>query len=268
MYVVAAQSAGLAAPHSGFAAAGAFDTYNYERAYTKVTTTNAPLDFGVSAAGNLAYVGGGMVFKDGVFVGTAPQITQHPVSQSVVAGQSASFTVAATGTGLTYQWFSNAGGNTSFVAISGAISQSYIVANAAVGMSGTTYDCVVTGDTAPSATSNAAALTVASTADTVAPAMPGQLAIAGLGYRLSWQAASDDVAVAGYEVSLDGGASYVPVGNVLFYDVTNRAVGTTDQVRVRAFDAAGNRSVPLAGAVQLATSGAVVTSAQITITLV
>jgi hypothetical protein len=38
-------------------------------------------------------------------------ITTHPASLSVCAGTSASFSVAATGTNLTYQWYKGATGN-------------------------------------------------------------------------------------------------------------------------------------------------------------
>src|SRR5947209_16609005 len=50
----------------------------------------------------------------------APSITTQPASQTVTAGQTASFSVAATGTApLSYQWQKNS------VAISGATSPSY-----------------------------------------------------------------------------------------------------------------------------------------------
>jgi hypothetical protein len=88
--------------------------------------------------------------------------------------------------------------------------------------------------------------------DTTGPTMAGSIAVSNQsqsGYTLAWQAATDDIAVAGYEVSIDGGASYTNVGNVLTYAVSGRPASTTDQVRVRAYDAASNRSpTPLSGA--------------------
>lgn len=44
---------------------------------------------------------------------TAPAITQQPQSATVVAGQSATLAVSATGTDLTYQWFRGPSGSTS-----------------------------------------------------------------------------------------------------------------------------------------------------------
>jgi hypothetical protein len=83
--------------------------------------------------------------------------------------------------------------------------------------------------------------------DTVPPTLTGQVMVSALtstSYTLGWPAATDNVAVTAYEVSLDAGASYTSMGNVLGASVTGRAAGTTDQVRVRARDAYGNASSP------------------------
>ena len=62
--------------------------------------------------------------------------------------------------------------------------------------------------------------------------------------------------VTSYERSLDAGASWVNVGNVLSVGISGRTPGTTDQVRIRASDAAGNvSSPPLAAAVALPVPG-------------
>ena len=97
--------------------------------------------------------------------GTAPSISTQPTNQSVTAPAAATFTVVATGTGtLTYQWQRNPLGSGAFADISGATSASYTTpATTVTGGSANntdTYRCVVTGDTAPAATSNAATLTV------------------------------------------------------------------------------------------------------------
>ena len=82
-----------------------------------------------------------------------PAITVHPVSQTVCAGSSVTFTVSATGTApLSYQWRKNG------VNISGATSASYTITSAATGDAGS-YTCVVS-NSGGSATSNAATLTV------------------------------------------------------------------------------------------------------------
>jgi hypothetical protein len=69
---------------------------------------------------------------------TAPQIITQPASQTVTAGQSATFTVVATGSPtLTYQWQKN-GAN-----IAGATSASYTTPATATSDSGSTFDVIV-----------------------------------------------------------------------------------------------------------------------------
>lgn len=84
--------------------------------------------------------------------------------------------------------------------------------------------------------------------DTTAPVMSGAISITNIttsGAALSFQAATDDVGAAGYEYSINGGASYVNSGLSRSFAVSALAASTTYQVRVRAYDDAGNRSVPL-----------------------
>ncbi len=69
---------------------------------------------------------------------TAPQIITQPASQAVTAGQSATFTVVATGSPtLTYQWQKN-GAN-----IAGATSASYTTPATATSDSGESFDVIV-----------------------------------------------------------------------------------------------------------------------------
>lgn len=89
----------------------------------------------------------------------APAISQQPHDLAVMAGQPATFTVAATGGGLFYQWQSKAPGAGSFANISGATSPVYTVSSATLAQSGTQFRCVATNSQG-TATSNAAVLTV------------------------------------------------------------------------------------------------------------
>jgi hypothetical protein len=85
---------------------------------------------------------------------TAPTITTQPLSQSVNAGQTATFTVAASGTApFTYQWRKNG------VAIAGATASGYTTPATVSGDSGSTYSVVLTNSVG-SATSGNATLTV------------------------------------------------------------------------------------------------------------
>ncbi len=89
---------------------------------------------------------------------TALQITTQPANQAVSVGQTATFSVVATGSApLQYQWQKNG------TAIAGATGSSYTTAAAASGDNGSSFAVVVTNATG-SKTSNAATLTVAAAA--------------------------------------------------------------------------------------------------------
>lgn len=93
-----------------------------------------------------------------------------------------------------------------------------------------------------------ASVATSATSDTTAPNMQGSLttsAITASGFTIGWAAASDNVAVTGYEISTDNGTTYSNVGNVLSYACTGKYASTLYNVKVRAYDAAGNRSTPL-----------------------
>jgi uncharacterized protein (TIGR02145 family) len=83
-----------------------------------------------------------------------PSITTQPLSQTVTAGQSVTFSVTAAGTGsLAYQWYKNG------AAISGATSWVYSLSNVQAADAGT-YIVTVSNGTLPNATSSAAVLMV------------------------------------------------------------------------------------------------------------
>jgi hypothetical protein len=84
----------------------------------------------------------------------APSITTQPTNQSVIVGQTATFSVTATGSApLSYQWYKNGS------AISGANSTSYTTPATALTDNGAQFNVVVTNSVS-TATSNTAILTV------------------------------------------------------------------------------------------------------------
>src|SRR5204862_498908 len=96
----------------------------------------------------------------------APTITTQPASQTVTAGQTATFTVTATGTApLSYQWQKNG------TAIGGATAASYTTPATTASDNGAQFTVVVS-NAVGSVTSNAAALTV--NAALVAPTITTQ----------------------------------------------------------------------------------------------
>ena len=91
----------------------------------------------------------------------APRITTHPGDKTVAIGQTATFTVVATGTApLTYQW--RQGGTD----ISGATSASYVTPATVLADDGSQFDVVVTNSVG-SVTSNSATLGVTASVATV-----------------------------------------------------------------------------------------------------
>jgi len=91
-----------------------------------------------------------------VYGPAAPAITMQPANQSVSVGQTATFTVAASGTPtLTYQWSKNG------TAISGATSASYTTPPTTSGDNGATFSVYITNPYG-NVTSNTATLTVTS----------------------------------------------------------------------------------------------------------
>ena len=89
----------------------------------------------------------------------APTITTPPTNQSVTAGNTATFTVAASGENLSYQWQQSTDNGQSWTDISGANAATYTTAATTTSMNGYQYRCVVS-NSAGSVTSDAATLTV------------------------------------------------------------------------------------------------------------
>ena len=106
------------------------------------------------AAGDQYFFDNIVLSKPGGGTSIPPSITTQPSNQTVAVGQTASFSVGATGTApLSYQWQRNSSN------ISGATIASYTTPAVTVTDDGATFRCVVT-NAYGSVTSNAATLTV------------------------------------------------------------------------------------------------------------
>ena len=169
----------------------------------------------------------------------APAITSEPNDASITAGQSATFSVVATGTSpLSYQW------QKSGTAIAGASSASYTTPAEGTADNGATF-AVVVSNSAGSATSRAAKLNVGAAGGPVAPSItvqPSDQSIAA-GHTatysvtatgtapLSYQWQKNGTAVAGAtsasyttpaETTADSGASFAVVVSNSAGSVTSR----------------------------------------------
>jgi Abnormal spindle-like microcephaly-assoc'd, ASPM-SPD-2-Hydin/Immunoglobulin domain/Immunoglobulin I-set domain len=105
----------------------------------------------------------------------APSVTSQPASQTITAGQTATFSVTASGTTpLSYQWQKNG------TAISGATSSSYTTPAETTSDNGAQFTAIVS-NSAGTATSNTAVLTVnpAPVAPSITTQPPSQTIVAG-----------------------------------------------------------------------------------------
>lgn len=93
-----------------------------------------------------------------------PAVTAHPVNDTTCQPGNASFSINATGAGLTYQWEVNTGSGWATVTNGGVYSNATTstlnITSATAGMNDYLYRCKVTGTCTPSASSNTAKLTV------------------------------------------------------------------------------------------------------------
>ena len=157
---------------SGVAISGATSS-SYTTPATTSADNGAQFTVAVSnSAGSVMSSGATLTVNAAVI---PPSITTQPANQTVTAGQTASFSVIAAGTTpLGYQWQKN-GTN-----ITGATSASYSTPAATTADSGSIFDVVVS-NTAGTATSNAATLTVnaAPVAPTITTQPPNQTVTAG-----------------------------------------------------------------------------------------
>ena len=118
---------------------------------------------------------------------TAPSITAQPGNATVKAGETAIFTIAASGTGLTYQWKIDRNDGNGWVNIDGATAASYTTSTVDISCNGFKYQCVVS-NSAGTDTSNTAVLTVT---ENTTPA-PGSVDYEILdGANTSWEQNSD-----------------------------------------------------------------------------
>ena len=128
----------------------------------------------------------------------APSITSQPVSQTVTSGQTATFSVSASGTApLSYQWQLNGS------AISGATGTSYTTPAETPSNNGARFSVIVS-NSAGSATSSAAALTV--NAATTAPSITTQPASQTItsGQTATFSVAASGTAPLSYQWQLNG----------------------------------------------------------------
>ncbi len=162
----------------------------------------------------------------------APTITTQPANKTVTVGQTATFSVVATGTApLTYQW--KKGGT----AISGATASSYTTPATTSADNGSQFTVVITNSVG-SATSNAATLTVNPVTPPSIPTGLTATATSSSTISLNWNASTGSVS--GYYVYRGG--TQVGTSTVTSYTDTGLTASTAYTYTVAAYDSVGDVS--------------------------
>src|SRR3984885_12530835 len=169
---------------------------------------------------------------------TAPAISQQPTNATVTVGQSATFTVTATGTApLTYQWFMNGGAV-------GANSNTYTISQTTLGQTGAQIHVTVT-NAVSTATSQTVTLTVNAVQTSTLNVLTYHNDVARTGQNLSENTLTTaNVKSASFgmvgNMSVDGGVDAEPlyVSNLMLGGgVHNVVYVVTENDSVYAFDA-------------------------------
>ena len=121
---------------------------------------------------------------------TAPSITTQPGNATVKVGETASFTIAASGTDLTYQWQIDRNDGKGWVNIDGATATSYTTSTVNISCNGFKYKCVVS-NSAGNVESNSATLTVQDAGGSDNPDTPNNTYQIIDGANSSWTHDSD-----------------------------------------------------------------------------
>jgi hypothetical protein len=183
---------------------------DYVLAFRNPTPISKPVTYTIEW-----WSGGSIVVTPPVAI--PPSISNQPASQTVSAGQSASFSVTAIGSAsLTYQWRKNG------TAISGAVAATYSIASAtAADAAG--YSATVS-NSAGSVTSNTATLTV-----TAAPVTPPAGTTGATGTRATAASVALNTTASG-RIATGGEVNYFRVTVTAAGTLTVATTGSTDTI--------------------------------------
>ncbi len=141
---------------------------------------------------------------------TNASVSSQPANTSACVGSNTTFNVTGAGTNNTYQWQLSIDGGATWSPIPGANSTSYTITGVSAGMNNYRYRVIISNLCPSTVTSNAAILTVSSTANitgqpvdiNVCPAANASFSVAASGSNLTYQ----------WQVSTDGGLNYINIG--------------------------------------------------------
>jgi uncharacterized repeat protein (TIGR02543 family) len=159
---------------------------------------------------NISGIAGAWATDSFFTIFSAPVITVQPANQTVNEGSSASFSVTATGSQLTYQWQSRTNGSAAWSNIFFATSATYLITTAALTNSGSQFRCVVS-NSGGAITSNAATLTVSMVPPTISVHPSNQNVTEGASASFSVTAAGSQLTYQ-WQRSNNNGATWTNVG--------------------------------------------------------
>ena len=145
-------------------------------------------------------------------VNTVATIGTQPANQSACIPNPVTFSVAATGTGLGYQWQISTNGGGTFTNIAGATSATYTINPTTIAMNGNQFRVLVSSTCAPGSpiTSSVATLTVNNPV-TVTQNPVNLSGCAGDNYTFTVTAASTGTITYQWQVSINGGTTYTNI---------------------------------------------------------
>lgn len=173
-----------------------------------------------------------------------PQITTQPLSQTVCEGTAVSFTVVATGTNLTYQWYQGLIPIANSASISGATSATLTINPTALGDAGTNYNVVVSGSCPTAVISNDVALDLDSI-PIITTQPSSQIVCEGAGVSFT-------VVATGTNLTYQWFRGSIPIANSATISGTTSATMTINPIALS--DADSNYSVIVSGTCQSADS--------------
>jgi hypothetical protein len=144
-------------------------------------------------------------------VNTAPAITAQPSSMTLCVGGNHTFTVTATGSGLSYQWQSAPTCGGPFTNIPGATSSSLTLNNVTTAQNGTAYQVVINGACTPSVTSSCVTLNVITSVNITTQPVNTSVCVGGTTTLTA--VGSGTGVIYQWQISTDGGATWTNVAN-------------------------------------------------------
>lgn len=188
------------------------NTYRYRCQLSNSTCTTP----GVSNAGILT-------------VNTLPAVTSNPANSTICLGGNTSFSAAATGTGIGYQWQVSTDGGATYTNITnggvyaGSTTATLTITGATAAMNNYRYRVVVTGTCAPAANSTGAILTVINPVAITAQPVNSEICS---GSNTSFSVTGSSTQTIIYQWQVNPGTGFVNVANAAPYSGATTATLT------------------------------------------